>query len=61
MKVTLASRVFISCVSPRPIPYEHVPKGMSHKKYMEIDPKFAAELGISNDTDVSCFWGSGIV
>ena len=64
VKVTLASpqeRVFLSCMSPRPIPYKHVPKGMSHRTYMEIDPKFAAELGISNDTEVSYFWCSGIV
>lgn len=60
MKVTIASpkdqeqeRVFLSCVSPKPIPYEHVPRGMNHRKYMEIDPKFADELGITQDTEVA--------
>ena len=55
VKVTVGSpqeRVFLSCVSPMPIAYERVPKGMAHREYMEIDPKFAAELGISPNTEV---------
>lgn len=57
VKVTIAhprELVFLSCVSPKPIPYEHVQKGMKHREYLEIDPRFGAELGISQDTVVCC-------
>ena len=45
--------MFLACISPTPLPYEHVKKGMNHRNYLEIDPKFAAELGIAHDTEVS--------
>lgn len=56
MKVTLVHPVeivFLACISPTPLPYEHVKRGMNHRKYLEMDPRFAAELGIKNDTEVS--------
>lgn len=45
-------QVFLACISPTPLPYEHVKKGMNHRRYLEIDPRFAAELGIAHDSEV---------
>ena len=41
-------------LSPVPIPYENVAKGVNHRKYLEIDLKLATELGIKPDTMVCC-------
>lgn len=57
VQVTLVhprEHVFLACISPTPLPYEHVKKGMNHRRYLEMDPKFAAELGITHDTEVRC-------
>ena len=56
MKVTVSGpqeRVFLACISPTPLSYEHVPKNMHHRHYLEVDPKFAAEMGIAEGTEVS--------
>ena len=56
VKVTVSSpqeRVFLACISPTPLPYEHVPKDLHHRHYLEVDPKFAAEMGISQGAEVS--------
>ena len=37
---------FLATLCPEAIPYDQVLKGVSHKKYLEIDSAFAAELGI---------------
>ena len=37
---------FLATLCPEAIPYDEVQKGVSHKKYLEIDSAFAAELGI---------------
>lgn len=37
---------FLATLCPEAIPYDDVQKGVSHKKYLEIDNAFAAELGI---------------
>lgn len=58
VQVTLVEpeeRVFLACISPTPLPYEHVKKGMNHRRYLEMDPRFAAELGIIHDTEVRWF------
>ena len=53
VRVTLANEcVFISTLSPAAIPYAHTQRGVSRRRYLEVDPKFAAELGISQDTEV---------
>ena len=43
----LNGRSFLATLCPEAIPYDEVQKGVSHKKYLEIDSAFAAELGIS--------------
>ena len=56
VKVTVGTpreHVFLACISPLPLPYEHVPEGVHHRDYLEVDPKFAAEMGITQDTEVS--------
>lgn len=54
VKVTIGpnKRVFLSCISPTPLSYDNIPRGFHHRKYLEMDPKFAAELGITMDTEV---------
>ena len=37
---------FLATLCPEAIPYDDVQKGVSHKKYLEIDSAFATELGI---------------
>lgn len=37
---------FLATLCPEAIPYDEVQKGVSHRKYLEIDGAFAAELGI---------------
>ena len=37
---------FLATLCPEAIPYNDVQKGVSHKKYLEIDSSFATELGI---------------
>ena len=47
MRVILPSGTpFLATLCPVAIPYDQVLKGVSHKKYLEIDSAFAAELGI---------------
>ena len=45
-------RVFLSCISPTPLSYDNIQRGVHHRKYLEMDPKFAAELDITTDTEV---------
>ena len=44
---------FLATLCPAPLPYENVHKGVRRKQYLEIDPKFALQLGIGPDTEVS--------
>ena len=37
---------FLATICPEAIPFNDVRKGVSHKRYMEIDSSFALELGI---------------
>lgn len=47
VRVTLPSGLsFLATLCPQAIPYNDVQKGVSHKKYLEIDNVFARELGI---------------
>ena len=47
VRVTLPRGLsFLATLSPQAIPYNDALKGVSHKKYLEIDNIFARELGI---------------
>jgi len=46
-------KVFISCISPTPLEYANVRRGIHHRKYLEMDPRFADSLEITNDTEAS--------
>ena len=35
-----------------PLSYDSIKKGVHRRKYLEIDPKFAAELNVLDDTEV---------
>ncbi len=52
-------KVILSCISPTPLEYGQVlnHKGIHHRKYLEMDPRFAEALDISQDTEVCviCF------
>ena len=49
VRVTLPGGLsFLATLSPQAIPYNIALKGVSHKKYLEIDSIFARELGITD-------------
>lgn len=53
VQVTLPNgQAFCSTLCPAPISYQAVKRGVSRDKYLEIDPYFASELGLENDTQV---------
>ena len=48
VRVTLPNeRSFLTTLSPSPLSYDRVKKGMSRDRYLEIDTRFAKELGIT--------------
>ena len=48
VRVTLSNeRSFLTTLSPTPLSYDLVRKGVSRDRYLEIDTKFAKELGIT--------------
>ena len=54
MRVSLTTGdFFLATLCPAPLPYENVHKGVKRKQYLEIDPKFAQQLEITPDTEVS--------
>ena len=58
MKVTFVKpdkeeKIFLSCLCPMPLEYANVHRGIPHRKYLEMDPKFAEGLGIGQDTEAS--------
>ena len=55
VRVTLSNeRSFLTTLSPTPLSYDLVRKGMPRDRYLEIDTRFAKELGITlPDTEVT--------
>ena len=48
VRVTLSNeRSFLATLSPTPLSYDLVRKGVSRDRYLEIDTRFAKELGIT--------------
>ena len=49
---------FLATLCPEAIPYHDVQRGVSHKKYLEIDNSFARELGLSKQGLEVCGGGN---
>ena len=48
VRVTLSDgHHFLTTLSPIPLPYNSVWKGVSRERYLEIDTNFAKQLGIT--------------